>query len=188
MDKSIEQSDYPFVYDPSLLVKIERKINRQVYGIENDVFIGYDVWNCYEMCFLTCNGFPVVGKLKIKYPANSQYIVESKSLKLYLNSWNNTKVKSKSSAGDISYFESNVCSDLTKLLETKVECKFFTYEGYKDIYSNIRDSNKLAGKIYDLSAYAEQRRLAMEAWSNKLLEIVQDKAPSSNVVKMGRAQ
>jgi 7-cyano-7-deazaguanine reductase len=80
----------PDSVDPSLLVGIPRELNRTAYEIEEDdlPFVGIDTWNCYEFSALTNNGFPVCGVLRIIYPADSTNIVESKSLKLYLNSFN----------------------------------------------------------------------------------------------------
>ena len=76
--------------DPTLLVGIPRYLNRDQYDLYADdlPFLGYDVWNCYEFSTLTNNGFPVSGVLRIVYPCDSFKIVESKSLKLYLNSYN----------------------------------------------------------------------------------------------------
>jgi len=83
---------YKDTYDPGLLVKIPRILNREAYGIEEDnlPFVGGDVWNAYEVSALTSKGLPVSGMLKIWCPADSQYHVESKSIKLYLNSFNMT--------------------------------------------------------------------------------------------------
>lgn len=80
--------------DESLLVAIPRILNRKDYNIDNDKlpFIGFDVWNCYEVSTLLDNGYPVCGVLKIVYPSDSEFIVESKSLKLYLNSFNMCKL------------------------------------------------------------------------------------------------
>src|ERR1035437_8756257 len=90
----------PDKYDASLLFRIPRSENRVHYNIEdtNLPFVGFDVWNCYEVSFLTDNGLPVSRVLKLIYAADSTYLVESKSLKLYLNSFNmdsfgNTVVK-----------------------------------------------------------------------------------------------
>ena len=82
--------DAPTNYDPSILVREPRSSNRDQYGIDGDdlPFCGYDVWNAYEVAFLTENGFPASFIMKMVYPASSKYIVESKSLKLYLNSFN----------------------------------------------------------------------------------------------------
>lgn len=80
----------PDSVDPSLLVGVPRVLNRTAYGIdeENLPFEGSDTWNCYEFSTLANNGFPVSGLMRIVYPSDSPNIVESKSLKLYLNSFN----------------------------------------------------------------------------------------------------
>lgn len=84
----------PDKVDPSLLVAVPRHLNRTQYGIEEDnlKFIGYDVWNAYEFSTLLSNGFPVSGLLKFSYEHNTPNIVESKSVKLYLNSYNMANV------------------------------------------------------------------------------------------------
>ena len=76
--------------DATLLVGIPRHLNRTHYNIDdNDLpFVGYDTWNCYEFSTLTTNGFPVCGVIRCVYPSDSPNIVESKSLKLYMNSFN----------------------------------------------------------------------------------------------------
>ncbi len=78
----------PKQVDPSLLVPLPREASRVEHGIQGDNLKGYDRWNCYEFSTRLRSGFPLTGKLVIVYPASTQYIVESKSLKLYLNSYN----------------------------------------------------------------------------------------------------
>lgn len=118
---------YKDTYDPSLLVEIPRYLNREAYGIdENNLpFVGGDVWNAYEVSAITNKGLPVVGMLKIYYPADSKYHVESKSIKLYLNSFNMTKM------GDtaeecINMLKERVAKDLSEKLQTNVEVEMFT--------------------------------------------------------------
>ena len=121
-----KQASTPEKYDPSLLFRIPRSENREKYSIAdtNLPFIGYDVWNCYEMSFLTKNGLPVSRILKLIYPADSKYLVESKSLKLYLNSFNMECFEN-------SIFESErkvrtiIEKDLVQLLETNVQITLF---------------------------------------------------------------
>jgi len=134
---------YPHQYDPSVLVKVERRLNREQYDIEekNLPFTGIDVWNAYEVSFLTKKGLPVTGVLKIVYPASSKYIVESKSLKLYLNSFNMSRYGETEFEGlhEVSYV---IEHDLSELLKTRVMVNWFTeaaatdvipYQGYQDI-------------------------------------------------------
>lgn len=82
--------DYPQHYAPEILVAVPRSVNRKLYHLDEDnlPFVGADTWHAYEISFLTESGLPVVGVLKMVYPANTPAIVESKSLKLYLNSFN----------------------------------------------------------------------------------------------------
>ncbi|AND75002.1 hypothetical protein pf16_79 [Pseudomonas phage pf16] len=118
----------PDAIDPSLLVAVPRHLNRTDYNIAEDnlPFIGFDVWNCYEVSALTTNGYPVSGVLKIKYPANSPSIVESKSLKLFLNSFNMDRLAD--SVDDvIEVIQQTVETHLGELLDCAVSVKFFAY-------------------------------------------------------------
>jgi 7-cyano-7-deazaguanine reductase len=85
-----KQVDYPERYDPSLLVPIARADNRLALGItgESLPFVGADIWNAYEMSWLNKRGKPQVGRGRFIVPCDSQCLIESKSLKLYLNSLN----------------------------------------------------------------------------------------------------
>jgi 7-cyano-7-deazaguanine reductase len=88
-----KQVDYPQQYDPTILVAVPRKPNRDIYNIESpsNLFKGYDTSHAYELSFITEKGLPVSAMLKIVYDCNTPNIVESKSLKLYLNSFNMTR-------------------------------------------------------------------------------------------------
>ena len=82
----------PDEVDSSLLVGIPRYLNRTAYNISNEEFTGWDTWNAYEVSFLLDNGYPVSGVVKYVYDCNTPNIVESKSIKLYLNSFNMAKM------------------------------------------------------------------------------------------------
>ena len=117
---------YKETYSPELLVKIPRIYNRELYNISNEKlpFVGYDIWNAYEVSFLTQKKLPINGVLKIQIPANSEFIVESKSLKLYLNSFNMTTLGTNTDTS-IGNFCRMVCEDLSNLLDSSIECKFY---------------------------------------------------------------
>lgn len=89
-----QSSEYKSTYDPSLLVREPRQSNRTHLDLHDDSlpFSGTDTWNAYEISGLTDLGMPVSGIAKIVYPCDGKYIVESKSLKLYYNSFNGTKL------------------------------------------------------------------------------------------------
>lgn len=80
-------------YDPSLLYPIERDINWKRQNIDRNTlpFRGVDIWNAYEVSWLNPKGKPVVALAEFRIPATSTHIVESKSFKLYLNSFNLTR-------------------------------------------------------------------------------------------------
>ena len=118
---------YKDTYAPDLLVKIPRSLNREGYGLTGDEFKGVDVWNCYEVSAITTKGQPVAGLLKIVCPSNSENHVESKSIKLYLNSFNMTQIGD-TAADCISGIEARVKRDLDELLETNTTVSFYASE------------------------------------------------------------
>lgn len=116
-----QKVEYPTTYDKTILVREERATNRKHLNIEenNLPFVGFDTWNAYEFTCLLNSGIPVAGILKLCYDCNSKYIVESKSLKLYLNSFNFYK------CGDTIHETfvnavNIIKHDLSELLETEV--------------------------------------------------------------------
>jgi 7-cyano-7-deazaguanine reductase len=76
-------------YDASLLFPIPRQAKRDELGIAGDAlpFHGVDVWNGYELSWLDTRGKPMVAVAEFRFQATSPNIVESKSFKLYLNSF-----------------------------------------------------------------------------------------------------
>lgn len=81
---------YPEHYDPQLLLALPRAVNRKVLGIDSKTlpFCGADIWNAYELSWLNPAGKPQAGRGRFIFPCTSPNLVESKSLKLYLNSLN----------------------------------------------------------------------------------------------------
>lgn len=85
-------SSYLDQYDASLLFPIPRADKRAEIGVlQSPPFFGADMWTLYELSWLNLRGKPQVALAHITVPCESPNIVESKSLKLYLNSFNNTK-------------------------------------------------------------------------------------------------
>ena len=73
-------------YDPKLLFPIPRADKRREIGVAEDLpFHGVDIWNAYELSWLDLRGKPMVALAEFRVPAASPHIIESKSLKLYLN-------------------------------------------------------------------------------------------------------
>ena len=161
---------YSDQYNPELLVKIPRYLNREGYGLTSESFVGVDTWNCYEVSAITTKGQPVAGMLKIVCPSDSEYHVESKSIKLYLNSYNMTRI------GDtamecISGIEARVKRDLDELLETTTTVSFYTsnedgeeltFKDYQDL-GDIVDLDQI-----DFTAFqSDSTQLAIEDTDNE---------------------
>ena len=86
-------TEYPTQYDPSLLYAIERIPMREKLGISGSLpFFGLDFWNTYELSWLNLRGKPQVAIMSFNVSADSPRIVESKSLKLCLNSFSQTRM------------------------------------------------------------------------------------------------
>lgn len=111
---------YNHTYDSGLLYPIKRnKLS------EGQKINGYDVWNCYEMCWLNAKGKPEVRIMQFIVPCNSKNIVESKSVKLYLNAFSNTLFD------DENIVLKTIKEDIGKQVGTDIEVKFFKLEQFK---------------------------------------------------------
>jgi len=127
IDKVLGQRvDSPTTYTPEILVREERQRNRTYLGLQNDSlpFVGYDIWNGYECSALTDNGLPVTCVAKVIYSATNDFIVESKSMKLYWNSFNMQKM-GKNTKEVLKNIKQTASKDLSLLLETDVKVELF---------------------------------------------------------------
>jgi len=157
---------YSDQYNPDLLVKIPRHLNREGYGLTGEEFVGVDVWNAYEVSAITTKGQPVAGMLKIVCPSDSENHVESKSIKLYLNSFNMTKIGD-TAADCISGIEARVKRDLDELLETDTTVSFYSSEfeteplSFSDEYEDLGDVVDL--DLIDFTAFKSDADQLQEA-------------------------
>lgn len=90
------ETAYPAQFDAGLLYPIPRALGRESLGLAGDElpFMGIDRWHAYELSWLDARGKPQVATATVSVPANSPNLIESKSLKLYLNSCNATRFDS----------------------------------------------------------------------------------------------
>lgn len=124
LGSSASYAVYTDRHDASLLNPMPRKLAREGWNIKGDEFVGYDTWHCHEATFLLNNGAPIAGTLKYTYSSDSKYMVESKSAKLYLNTFDMCMMGQSVEAA-IHNYELQVKADLEKALETEVDVKFF---------------------------------------------------------------
>lgn len=113
------ETAYTNQYDPSLLYPIDRKLNWQDRGIQRETlpFKGVDLWNAYEISWLNLDGKPLVRMAEFRIPAHSSHIIESKSFKLYLNSFNLTQFASEKEV------LSNMQQDLSRAAGAQVQVR-----------------------------------------------------------------
>lgn len=88
-----QPTEYHDTYQPTLLQAVPRRLNREPLGLYPDSlpFGGADIWTLYELSWLNSKGVPQVAVGEVVLDASSINLIESKSFKLYLNSFNQTK-------------------------------------------------------------------------------------------------
>ena len=116
-------------FDASLLNPMPRDLARERWGITGEEFKGFDVWTCHESTFLLDNGVPIAGTLKIVYDSSSEFMVESKSMKLYMNSFDMCRMGPDYPTAKRNY-EMQIASDLSAVTGTNVEVAFFSPTEY----------------------------------------------------------
>jgi 7-cyano-7-deazaguanine reductase len=112
----------PDQYAPEVLFPIARRQAREELGIGSSTlpFYGEDVWHAYELSWLLPDGRPTIFLGRLHIPATSPYLVESKSLKLYLNSLNTTIFDSEQAA------RATIDADLSKVIGCPVTFSLFS--------------------------------------------------------------
>lgn len=113
-----QKTNYPKKYDATLLQAIPRSLNRSEIDIDkSQPFTGADLWTCYEVAWLNQKGFPCLAIAEIIVDCQSANLIESKSLKLYLNSFNQHKFAS------LEIVEQIILKDLQNALQGKISVK-----------------------------------------------------------------
>ena len=101
---------------PALLSPIDRSAQRRTLGLPASLpFVGEDVWNCYELSWLTRGGVPAVGNLRIRVPYATPATVESRSLKLYLNAFSQQVFQEQANLLDV------IRQDLSRLFGVRAD-------------------------------------------------------------------
>lgn len=105
--------------DETLLNPMPRAPMREDWNIDTSTMQGVDVWHCWEASFLLPFGQPKAGILKFMYDCHSPYMIESKSMKLYLNSFDMMTLDTVDDYVDI------IRADLSKAIQTPVQVAWF---------------------------------------------------------------
>lgn len=134
-----KKTKYISDYDHSLLVPIPRSVARDNIGYEFIPFRGIDVWNAWEVSYLDRHGKPHSEVIRFSYDADSKNILESKSLKLYFNSFNQTTIDG--SLCDIVKFDILKYAEANEVFVNIVkEDNYASYNNYKCIDELVLDT------------------------------------------------
>lgn len=157
-----QSTHYPKTYAPDMLYPIPRALGRANLALPADALsIGMDWWQVFEMSWLNSHGMSQVAMARLAIPATSDYIVESKSLKLYFNSLNFTEFENQQAV------KATVEKDLSACLKTDVTLEIFEV--------NIANSLPISAPQGDCIDNALDN-------SDKKIAIVNDVDPSSLTV------
>ena len=157
-----QSTSYPKTYAPDMLYPIPRALGRANLALPADALsIGMDWWQVFEMSWLNLHGISQVAMARLAIPATSDYIVESKSLKLYFNSLNFTEFDNQQAV------KATVEKDLSACLKTDVTLEIFEV--------NIANSLPISAPQGDCIDNALDN-------SDKKIAIVSDVNPSSLTV------
>ena len=157
-----QSTHYPKTYAPDMLYPIPRALGRANLALPADALsIGMDWWQVFEMSWLNSHGISQVAMARLAIPATSDYIVESKSLKLYFNSLNFTEFDNQQAV------KATVEKDLSACLKTDVTLEVFEV--------NIANSLPISAPQGDCIDNALDS-------SDKKIAIVSDVDPSSLTV------
>jgi len=144
-----KKTEYDQSYNPDRLYPLPRAGKRKEIGIDPDKlpFFGFDCWNHYEVSWLNEKGKPMIATAEIYYDCRSPMIVESKSLKLYFNSLNQTKFKSTEEV------EKTIKMDLEKIIKADVIVKINQLGQSTIVLQEQFDGESIDGLDVECSTY-----------------------------------
>ncbi|MDT0593683.1 NADPH-dependent 7-cyano-7-deazaguanine reductase QueF [Glaciecola petra] len=143
-------TSYTDQYDASLLQGVPRRLSREQIGLSTPLpFTGSDIWNAYEVSWLNLKGKPVVAILRCWVPIDSPNLIESKSFKLYLNSFNQSKFKCADTVSTV------LEKDLSECAGNKVAIKLMMAEDFdqqviSDLKGDLLDTLDITMDEYSL--------------------------------------
>ncbi|MEO8345304.1 MAG: NADPH-dependent 7-cyano-7-deazaguanine reductase QueF [Betaproteobacteria bacterium] len=148
-----EATAYPDAYDARLLFPVQRAPQREEIGLAvNLPFTGDDLWTAFELTWLDIHGKPQVAIATFIVPANSPAIVESKSVKLYLGAFAQTRFD------DAAEVRATIERDLSHAAGAPVQVEL-TVPGK---YRSARDAELAGESLDDLPVLVQRYQLAPE--------------------------
>lgn len=137
---------YPTTYDANVLFAIARQPNRDALHIPTKWY-GADIWYAYEVSWLNNKGKPVVAIARFSVPWDSPHLIESKSFKLYLNSFNESRFESRDTV------QQRMAHDLSHVAGAAVSVYLYDIENYggpkaENIQGTVIDDLDIAISTY----------------------------------------
>ena len=158
-------AEYHNHYNPSLLFPISRREARCQIGIDDALpFYGIDLWTAYEISWLNNRGKPHIALAHFKIPCTSPNLIESKSLKLYLNSLNNTKFESSDKV------RSTIEKDLNNAVGTQVDVEIITPERFSSEVIRAFEGTNLDNLDTSCNCYTPSPELLRIETRNKTVQ------------------
>ena len=148
-----QKTEYAANYDRTLLQPVPRALNRDALGITDaqPFTIGADIWTAYEISWLNEKGLPQVAIADIYLDYRSQNLIESKSFKLYLNSFNQSKF------ADFEQVAQTMQRDLSDCAQGEVKVRlnplaFYNGQIIKSLHGECIDEQNIEIRDYEFNA------------------------------------
>ncbi|EKO3906230.1 NADPH-dependent 7-cyano-7-deazaguanine reductase QueF [Vibrio fluvialis] len=160
-----KKTEYANQYDPSLLQPVPRSLNRNDLNLGDELpFLGCDIWTLYELSWLNDKGLPQVAIGEVAIPATSANLIESKSFKLYLNSFNQTRF------ADWAEVQACLQKDLSACAGESVQVEVKPLAAYTTQPIVTMQGECIDGQDIEISSYDFDDTLLAEASSDEIVE------------------
>ncbi|EKO3426913.1 NADPH-dependent 7-cyano-7-deazaguanine reductase QueF [Vibrio fluvialis] len=160
-----KKTEYANQYDPSLLQPVPRSLNRNDLNLGDELpFLGCDIWTLYELSWLNDKGLPQVAIGEVAIPATSANLIESKSFKLYLNSFNQTRF------ADWAEVQACLQKDLSACAGESVQVEVKSLAAYTAQPIVTMQGECIDDQDIEISSYDFDDTLLAEASSDEIVE------------------
>ena len=161
-----QKTEYASQYDRTLLQPVPRALNRDGLGItQNQPFtIGADIWTAYEISWLNEKGLPQVAIADIYLDYQSQNLIESKSFKLYLNSFNQSKF------ADFNTVQQTMQRDLSECAQGDVKVRLNPVVVYDSQKIDHLQGNCIDEQDIEITSYEFNADWLKDCVSNEIVE------------------
>jgi len=161
-----QKTTYSTHYDPTLLQGVPRSLNRDQLGItaHQPFNQGADIWTAYEVSWLNPKGLPQVAIADVMIDYQSEHLIESKSFKLYLNSFNQSKFDSKEAVAQC------IEQDLAKCVNGQVKVRLNSLENYRTCAIATLKGEVIDNQDIEITNYAFNAAILEQATGEEEVE------------------